>query len=210
MGGGKRNHALSVLARRPLLYAISPGVGAAGLAALERAAREGVAVVQVREKALSAPALLDACRRLRAALAGSGTLILVNERWDVALAAGLDGVHLPAAAAPAARVRALAPGLILGRSCHSAAAAAAAAAEGCDYCLLGPVYATPSKAGFGPPLGLDELARAARAPIPVLALGGVNAANAAACLERGAAGLAGIRLFDPGRGEPGAPDPRRL
>ncbi len=209
MGGGERDYALSLLKRRPLRYAIGAGAGPAALAALERAARAGAGLVQVRDKAASTRVLVDACRRLRAALAGSGTLLLVNERWDVALAAGLDGVHLPEAAAPAARVRACAPSLLLGRSCHSAAAAVAAAAEGCDYCLLGPVFATPSKAAFGPPLGLDELERAARAPIPVLALGGVTAANQAACLVRGAAGVAAIRLFAAGA-EPDAGEVRRI
>jgi thiamine-phosphate pyrophosphorylase len=209
VGGSQRDHALSVLNRWPLRLAISQGSGAAALPALAQAARAGADCIQVREKAMAAGELLAACRWLRHALAGSATLILINERWDIALAAGLDGVHLPAAAAPAARVKLRAPGLLLGRSCHSAEEAAAAAAEGCDYCLLGPIFATPSKVAFGPALGLLELERAAAlTPIPVLALGGIDAGRVDACLACGAAGVAGIRLFAPT--EPYAPQARRI
>jgi thiamine-phosphate pyrophosphorylase len=210
VGGGERDYALSVLKRRPLRYAISGGAGAAALAALARAGHAGADLLQVREKAMPDAELLAACRRLRAAFPAGGVLLLVNERWDIARAAGLDGVHLPAAAAPAARVRAHAPGLLIGRSCHSAADVAAAAAEGCDYGLLSPIFPTPAKAVFGPPLGLAELERAAaRVAMPVLALGGIQPGDVAACLAHGAAGVAGIRLFALGA-EPPAAGLRRM
>jgi thiamine-phosphate pyrophosphorylase len=176
------------------LYAISPGTGSEGLAALAAAARAGAQLLQIREKQLSTRELLAYCRGLRAATAGAGARLLLNERWDVALAAGLDGVHLPAAAAPPARVRRQAPGgFLIGVSCHGPADVAAAA--GADFAVLGPIFATPSKAAYGPPLGLEALREAARQRLPVLALGGVEAGNAAACLAAGAAGVAGIRLF---------------
>jgi thiamine-phosphate pyrophosphorylase len=112
----------------------------------------------------------------------------------VALAAGLDGVHLPAHAVTAERVRGQVPaGFLIAVSCHRVAEVEAA--RGADFVVFGPVFATPSKLAYGPPLGLDALREAARCPIPVLALGGVTADNAAECLAAGVAGVAGIRLF---------------
>lgn len=193
MGGGQRDHPLSRLAL-PWRYAISQGCGQAGLPALAAAAAAGVPLLQVREKQLSTRGLLDYCRELRAATAGTGARILLNERWDVALAAGLDGVHLPAHAVTAERVRGQVPaGFLIAVSCHHVAEVEAA--RGADFVVFGPVFATPSKLAYGPPLGLDALREAARCPIPVLALGGVTADNAAECLAAGVAGVAGIRLF---------------
>ena len=84
----------------------------------------------------------------------------------------------------------------MGASCHSLEAAARAAHEGADYVFFGPVFATPSKAAFGAPQGLARLAEVCRGvSIPVLAIGGITAENAGACLEAGAAGIAAIRLF---------------
>lgn len=193
MGGGQRDNPLSLLAR-PWLYAISSGRGSEGLAALAEAARAGAQLLQIREKQLSTRELLAFCRALRAATAGSGARLLLNERWDIASAAKLDGVHLPAAAAAAERVRQQVPrGFLIGVSCHAPAEIAAAA--GADFAVLGPIFATPSKAAYGPPLGLAALREGARQRLPVLALGGVSVNNAADCLAAGAAGVAGIRLF---------------
>ena len=153
--------------------------------------------MQVREKHLSAREL---CRLVEAAMVlprkGSARL-LVNERVDVALACGADGVHLPADSLPPAAVRALLPsGMLLGVSCHSAAEVQAAAGAGASFAVLGPVFATPGK---GPPIGIEALrearGRVAARGFPVLALGGVTLENSAACLAAGAAGLAAIRLF---------------
>lgn len=141
---------------------------------------------------------------VRAAVEGGATRVVLREkdlpRSDrVALASELrafvpslviasdasipgDGVHLAAAdAVPAVRPR------LVGRSCHSSEELARAAAEGCDYATLSPIFASPSKPGYGPALGVDALRDA---PLPVYALGGVDPSNARACVDAGAAGVA--------------------
>ncbi len=160
------------------------------------AAAAGVDYIQLREKDLSAREQFELARaaveRLRAFPA---TRLLINDRLDVALAAGAQGVHLPAAGLELAAARRLAPpGFLLARSCHTSGEVAAAAAAGADFAVLGPIFATPSKPGAAP-LGLQCLAEACRLPLPVLALGGINAARAADCLAAGAAGVAAIRWF---------------
>ena len=136
-----------------------------------------------------------------AAAQGSATRILVNDRLDVALAVSAAGVHLgeqslPVAAVQRWRKAGPAPtGFLLGASCHSLEAAVEADRAGADYIFFGPVFATPSKAAFGPPQGLDPLAEVCQSVrIPVLAIGGVTLETAAACLAAGASGLAAIRL----------------
>jgi thiamine-phosphate pyrophosphorylase len=95
-----------------------------------------------------------------------------------------------------ASARAEARDFLIGVSCHSLEAAKSAAGEGADYLFFGPVFATPSKAAFGAPQGLEPLAEVCRAvSTPVLAIGGITVANAAACLAAGASGIAAIRLF---------------
>lgn len=149
---------------------------------------------QVREKQMPSGELL---RLVAAAVAlprgpRKGKL-LVNDRLDVALACGADGLHLPADRLPPSEIRPLVgPDFLLAVSCHSAEEVQRAAAEGADFAVLGPIFFTPGK---GPPLGLGPLERAARAPIPVLALGGITLENARRCLDAGAAGIAGIRIF---------------
>ena len=188
----QRDRRVSTLNSRPLLYCITGGWGAAALSRIREAALAGVDLIQIREKAMPARDLFDLCRRARLLMRGTSARLLVNDRWDIALAAGIDGVHLPAAGLPAAALRlASPPGFIIGQSCHSTAEVNAAA--GVDFCVLGPIFSTPSKLAFGPPLGLSALRH--DFPHPVLALGGVNVENAAACLAAGAAGVAGIRLF---------------
>lgn len=149
--------------------------------------------LQVREKQLPARALFDLVRPLT----GRGPKIIVNSRLDIALAAGADGVHLPAHSPAPSVLRPLAgPGFLIGVSCHSIDAVLRAAAEGADYAFLSPIFPSPSKPGYGPPLGLDILHLAcAAAGIPVLALGGVNEGNAPLCVAAGAAGFASISAF---------------
>lgn len=151
----------------------------------------------MRVKTMEAAQLLEFCRAVRAACQGHPALLLVNERVDVAVAAGFDGVQLPAAGLPAGRVRAqIGPGLLIGQSCHSADEVANSAA---DFVLLGPIFPTPSKLAFGPPLGLAALRQAAAgATTPVVAVGGVTPANAADCVAAGAAGVAAIRAWQGG------------
>lgn len=164
------------------------------LAEVVRAAVEGGARrVQLREKDLEGAALHRLALELLAITRPAGAELLVNDRVDVALAAGADGVVLPARSLPTAAARALVGAAkVVARSTHSAEEVAAAAREGCDFALFGPVFATPSKAAWGPPLGLDALARAARASIPVYGVGGVTAASARSVIEAGAAGVAVI------------------
>ena len=122
---------------------------------------------------------------------------MVNDRLDVALAAKAHGVHLGTRSMPADLVRRLAPReFVVGVSCHSLEEALAAQAAGADYILLGPIFATPSKLPYGPPLGLAKLREVtSQVSIPVFALGGITIDRVALCLENGAAGIAGIRIF---------------
>ncbi len=160
-----------------------------------RLLRAGVDALQLREKDLADAEqwpLLDALRRRLP----PPFLLLVNGRPDLAAVAGADGVHLPANGLPTAEVRRrFGAGLLVGRSAHSIAEAQVARAAGADYVLLGPIYATPAKAGTGPPLGPGGLAEAARAASPVLAVGGVTIERLPELAAAGAAGAAGIREF---------------
>ncbi len=121
----------------------------------------------------------------------------MNGRADIAIAAGAHGVHLPSAGLHLPEIKPWLPtGFIVGVSTHSTRDAVRAAAQGADYVLLGPVFPTESKLRFGPPLGMERFRRACRAvPIPVLGLGGIHPGRIPAVLAAGAAGVAGISLF---------------
>jgi thiamine-phosphate pyrophosphorylase len=154
--------------------------------------------IQIREKDLSARDLFELTRNVLAQPNPRRVKILVNSRIDVALAAGAGGTHLPSGSpAPQAWRAMTPPGFLLGVSCHSPEEVRAAEGEGADYVFFGPVFAPLSKRAQGPPAGLAGLTRAvsAAAKIPVLALGGITRANIAACIEAGAAGVAGISLY---------------
>ncbi len=167
-------------------------------ACIARAIAAGVDWVQIREKNLPARSLLALTEgALRSARREGWTRVMVNDRLDVALAAQAHGVHLGTGSMPVDLVRRLAPSdFLAGVSCHSLAEALAAQAAGADYILLGPIFATPSKLRYGPPLGLAKLREATlQVSIPVFALGGITADRVAPCLQNGAAGIAGIRIF---------------
>jgi len=169
-------------------------------AAIARVAAAGVAWIQIREKDLGG-AELAAMTRDAARASGAGTRILVNDRLDVALAAGAGGVHLGEASLPVASVvrwmrKNATTGFLVGASRHSLEKALQAESEGADYVIFGPVFETPSKRVYGPPQGLERLSEVCkRLRIPVLAIGGVTLENAPACLAEGAAGVAAIQLF---------------
>lgn len=167
---------------------------------LRRLAEAGIGALQVREKDLDDRAVLELTRQARATLPDAK--VLVNGRLDIALAAGADGAHLPADGVPIDALRRRFGSLLLGRSTHTFEEAEAALREGADYVTFGPVYPTPSKERYGPPRGLDELARVSRLAIPVYALGGVTLSRFGEVAAAGAAGVAGIRLFqEPGLDE---------
>jgi thiamine-phosphate pyrophosphorylase len=173
---------------------------------IRRAAEAGVDWIQLREKDLAGRALFDLSSAAIAGvrLSGCDARILINDRLDVAWSSNADGVHLgesslPAREAAREKRRRRQDRFLVGVSCHSVEGAVSAEQDGADYIFFGPVFATPSKAAFGPAQGLARLAEVCSAVrIPVLAIGGITAGNAAASLDAGADGLAGIRLFQEG------------
>lgn len=153
--------------------------------------------IQIREKDLPARELFELVRHAVDLASPAGVKILVNTRFDIALAAGAAGVHLPAGAPSPERWRSLAPaGFIIGVSCHTLPELRSAETAGADYALFGPVFPPRSKSSDLMPRGLAGLRQAARSvKIPVLALGGVTQENADECIAAGAAGSAAISLF---------------
>jgi thiamine-phosphate pyrophosphorylase len=193
------------------------GGASSGIGALQEKIREaveaGVDWVQIREKDLPARELLALARE---AMAAGAARVIVNDRLDVALAAGAAGVHVGHASVAVAEVAkwcragaanrsgdgspSVAADFLIGVSCHSLQGAREAEKSGASYTYFGPIYETPSKIPFGKPHGADELAEVARAVrIPVIAIGGVNGGNAAECIRAGAAGIAAIRLIQDAR-----------
>ncbi len=167
---------------------------------VREACEAGVRAVQLREKDLPGRELFELATRLREETARHGAALFVNDRLDIALATGANGVHCPEngfSPDVAARViKAAAAGeakQTVGASVHSPTGALRAQEQGADFITFGPVFATPSKAAWGEPQGLDALELVCRrVDLPVFAVGGVTAERAAACLERGAAGVAVI------------------
>lgn len=161
----------------------------------------GINWIQIREKDLDTRALLELARFAVAKAQATPTKILINDRLDVALAASAAGVHLGEKSLPLKVVAEWrrSSGRMdfqIGVSCHSLESACAAEANGADYIFFGPVFATPSKAAFGAPQGIDRLREVcASVKIPVLAIGGVNRENVWECSEAGATGIAAIRMF---------------
>ena len=164
---------------------------------IRRALRSGVSWIQIREKDLSAREQFELVRAILKLPNPRGVKILVNTRVDIALAARADGVHLPSnSPAPHVWRELVPPRFLIGVSCHSLAEIQAAEREGADYALFGPVFDPISKPANSPAVGLTGLSRAAAAvKIPVLALGGITRTNAESCVAAGAAGIAGISVF---------------
>jgi thiamine-phosphate pyrophosphorylase len=164
-----------------------------GLIETARAAvRGGVKIVQLRDKTASDAALISQGRALKQALAGSGALLIVNDRVEIARAIGAHGVHVGQSDAAAADARkALGPDAIIGLSIQTTEQAAALDPAMVDYIGVGPVFATATKPDHAPPLGFDGLERVCTASaLPAVAIGGLSAAHARAVFAAGARGLA--------------------
>ncbi|HEX5529309.1 MAG TPA: thiamine phosphate synthase [Methylomirabilota bacterium] len=162
----------------------------------------GCRLVQLREKTMPLDELLPLARRLARRCREAGALLIVNDRADLALAVGADGLHVGQDDLPARQARGLLrPNMILGVSTHDPEQARRAVADGADYVAVGSIFPTPTKAGFqlvGP-----ELIRRVRpeVPVPLVAIGGITADNAAAVLGAGADAVAVISALC------AAPDP---
>lgn len=174
---------------------------------IQRVIQAGVDFLQLREKDLPGRELFGLALRVREMVRGHATRVLINDRLDIALAADLHGVHLAQASvsADAIRTRISRKDFLIGVSTHNASEVTEALQQGADYLTFGPVFDTPSKRQFGPPVTLSALRAAVRnSNRPVFALGGINQHNFKDCLAQGASGIAGIRLFqqpDPGLGD---------
>lgn len=197
---------------QPILYAITSGATisqttredpefAAILDLIESATIRKIPLFQIREKRLSTRVLYELVCSAVEITRGSVTRLLVNDRFDVARAAGADGVHLTSLSLSARVVReACGSEFLIGVSTHSLDEARRARDGGADFVVFGPVFETESKRAFGPPQGLEKLQRVTSElqAFPVLAIGGVTLDNAESCYAAGASGFAGISWFNAG------------
>ena len=196
--------------QRPILYAITSGATNSKTTPddleflfivhlVRTAVFLQIPLFQIREKNLPARKLYELVSRAVEITRGSATRLLVNDRFDVALATGADGVHLTSVSLPTRVVREVCGAeFVIGVSTHSLDEARAARDNGADFCVFGPVFETESKRSFGPPQGLERLKEVvAGVPgFPVLAIGGVSLDNAESCIAVGASGFAGISWFN--------------
>ena len=191
---------------RPAFCLVTPGtVRSAGgeeadhlVRRVVRAAGAGVNVIQIRETQLPDVAIHDLASRVLAEIDRSRTLVVVNDRADLALATGADGVHLRADGVPAGRLRSIVPaGFVIGRSVHSVDEAVAAEADGgIDYLMFGTVFPSGSKPSNHPVAGVTLLrAVCTSVQLPVIAIGGITSAEVPEIAGAGAAGFAAIGTF---------------
>jgi len=187
----------------PIVYPITSGQATPDdpqFLRLVRAAVDAeVPLFQIREKLLSARVLFEFVARAAEITHGSKTRLLVNDRSDIARAAGADGVHLTAQSLPVAVVRKTCGAeFLIGVSTHSLAEAQAARDAGADFVVFGPVFETESKRAYGAPQGLEKLREVTRAlgEFPVVAIGGITLENFSECFEAGARGAAAIRMLN--------------
>ncbi len=191
----------------PAVHLVTDRLLVPDLAATVRAALNGLprgsVAVHLREKDLGGRELLALARALLEACEEAGQVLLVNDRIDVVLATGAHGVHLPSAGVPPSDARRLlGASRLVGVSCHGEEDVRRALAGGADFATFGPIFDTPSKRSYGPPVGLAALRAAAQIGLPLIALGGVDVAKVPAALSAGAHGVAAIRAWltaaDPG------------
>lgn len=195
--------------RPPLIYLITSGETSAQttpatedfarvLRLIEAAVAAKIDLLQIREKQLTGKTLYELALSAARITKGSKTKLLINDRTDVAVSAGADGVHLATSSIRSEIVRqAFGEELLIGASTHSLAEALAARAGGADFVVYGPIFETSSKIEYGEPVGLDGLARISShlAPFPVLALGGITVDRVADCMRAGASGIAAISML---------------
>jgi len=186
--------------RRPLFYYITDRrrlPANALVACARKAIHWGVDFIQIREKDLDDGALFRLTCRILELARETRCRVLVNGRADIALAAGAHGVHLPSTGLRASDVRAWVPqNFLVGVSVHTMPEMRRACAQGADYLLVGHIFPTDSKLGYGPALGLPYLEKAcSSAALPVLGLGGVKPDRIQSVLDTGAAGIASVSLF---------------
>ncbi|MBT5968264.1 MAG: thiamine phosphate synthase [Nitrospina sp.] len=161
------------------------------LEASEAALMGGVRALQLREKNLTDCELIELGNQLRILTSNYNAKLIMNSRADIAKIIDADGVHLTENSAHANEIKSTFPDLIVGVSTHSLEAAQIAKAQGADYITFSPIYATPSKANYGPPQGLGLLRQVSQeVNLPVLALGGITLHRVSECLEQGAFGVA--------------------
>lgn len=199
---------MSYRPEKPLIYLITAGTATDDdmavarqniLASAERAVAQKISLIQIREKHISTRSLFDLTTSVVAVTRGSATRVLVNDRADVAVAAGADGVHLTANSLSSNIIRKhFGSDLIIGVSTHTADEAVAAAAGRADFIVFGPVFDSPGK---GKPTGLTALSDFCKrlAPFPVIGLGGINESNCTSVIEAGASGVAAIRALNDDR-----------
>lgn len=157
-----------------------------------------VSLIQLREKSLPARTLYELAVRSAEITRGTETRLLINDRADIARAAGADGVHLTTRSIEASVIRhVFGADFLIGVSTHSLMEAQSARDGGADFAVFGPVFETPSKRAYGAPVGTKSLSDVAHflKPFPIIALGGITLENTADVLSKGASGVAGISLF---------------
>jgi len=195
--------------QKPISYLITSGQTTAAttsnskdfqhiLQLIEAAVAAKIDLIQIREKALTTRVLYEVARSAAALTRGSATKLLVNDRADVAAAAGADGVHLTTRSLPAPVVRqSFGNDFLIGVSTHSLAEARAARDARADFAVFGPVFETPAKARYGPAVGLEQLKHVCveLKPFPIVAIGGITEDNFVDCLRAGVQGIAAIRMF---------------
>lgn len=173
---------------RPLVEVVTAALAGVAGSGLD----PGDVAVQLREKDLDGRTLTDLGRALRATTAAAGVRLFINDRIDVALAVGADGVHLGGTSLTPAEARVVAPMLAVAVSTHGIADVRAAIGTAA-FAVFGPIRDTPSKRAYGPPLGIPALAEAALLDLPLLALGGIGARDVREVVAAGAHGIACVR-----------------
>lgn len=200
-----------ISSRNPLIYLITEGAAtpenfsekkAEILNLVKIAAESKISFVQIREKNLSARLVFELAREAAKITGGAATKVLVNDRADIALAAGADGVHLTKRSLSAEIVRRrFPPDFIVGASVHTLEEAETARRQTADFVTFSPIFPTPSKERYGAAHGLEKLREVCRklGNFPVVALGGIDENNYNAVLENGARGFAAIRFLNNAR-----------